>query len=335
MAEQRFSELDALRGFAALAVVFRHYTWHAVLYFHDFPFKFSAGGYGVQLFFCISGFVIFWTLNRSSHLLDFAFSRFSRLYPSYWAAIALCALVAVTHGQTLSLTQYAVNATMLQTYLRVPYVDVVFWTLAIELVFYVWMGLLFALGLQRKMVHIAGVWLALSATAAIAARFVTLPSWIDTYFIVSSIPFFLAGVTFYLISVEGWKRAYVAVIACALVVAGLKGRGELAVAALIFAAFAVAVAGRLRWIVNPVTVWLGAISYALYLTHQSVWDGLLFAVDGLPSWAAVLAMLAFALAVASVITYCIERPAMRWLRGWYKRRRSAPVAAEVGPPACG
>jgi len=322
MGEKRFAELDALRGFAAIAVVLYHFREHLALPFQGYPLRF--GRYGVQLFFCISGFVIFWTLARTPRLIDFAFSRYSRLYPAYWAALALCALAAALHGQPLSLAEYAANATMLETFLGVPYVDTVFWTLAIELVFYVWMATFFALGLGQKMAPLAGVWLALSAATAIAARVWVLPTWIDTYFLVSSIPFFLGGVAFYLISVEGWKRTYVAVIGGAMVVAGLRDWRELVVASLIFAAFAAAIAGRLRWIVNPVTGWLGAISYALYLTHQRV----VFSPDRLPGWATLLAMLGCAFALASIVTYGIERPAMARLRAWYKRRK--PLARAEG-----
>ena len=81
-------ELDALRGMAAMAVVVFHYTTRARNNGVQL-FDFEIGHYGVQLFFCVSGFVIYWTLERSKTLMDFAVSRFSRLYPAYWAAIAL------------------------------------------------------------------------------------------------------------------------------------------------------------------------------------------------------------------------------------------------------
>lgn len=47
------------------------------------------GRYGVQFFFVISGFVIFLTLSRANSIWDFAANRFSRLYPPYWACIAI------------------------------------------------------------------------------------------------------------------------------------------------------------------------------------------------------------------------------------------------------
>jgi peptidoglycan/LPS O-acetylase OafA/YrhL len=80
----RLLELDVFRGLAALAVVLFHYTtvYERTYDHHDeMLFDFSLGHYGVQLFFIISGFVIFMTLNRTKSALDFVVSRFSRLYP--------------------------------------------------------------------------------------------------------------------------------------------------------------------------------------------------------------------------------------------------------------
>ena len=71
----RFTELYPASGASVLAVPY--------------------GYFGVNLFFIISGFVIFMTLQRTERPMDFVVSRFSRLFPSYWAAIILT--FAVTH----------------------------------------------------------------------------------------------------------------------------------------------------------------------------------------------------------------------------------------------
>ena len=70
----RVVELDALRGLAALAVVAFHYTTlYGELYGHSGPppLSFGFGNYGVHLFFLISGFVIFMTLERTRSAMDF------------------------------------------------------------------------------------------------------------------------------------------------------------------------------------------------------------------------------------------------------------------------
>ena len=131
----RFKELDLLRGIAALAVVLYHYTGHAVKYYR-FPFHFSIGSYGVPLFFTISGFVIFWTLEKCVTIRDFAVSRFIRLYPTYWAALGLLFVATLLSGEQPWLRAYAVNATMLQAFVGVDHLDIVYWSLSVELMFY-------------------------------------------------------------------------------------------------------------------------------------------------------------------------------------------------------
>ena len=59
---QRLAGLDALRGLAAVAVVLFHYTTGYQRFFDSSGshplFTLPSGCFGVQLFFCISGFVI-------------------------------------------------------------------------------------------------------------------------------------------------------------------------------------------------------------------------------------------------------------------------------------
>ncbi len=88
----RIKELDILRGVAAMEVMFSHYTG-SYDYQHGLKnslgFSVTDGNYGVFLFFAISGFVILLTLQNCATALDFAISRFSRIFPAYWAAILL------------------------------------------------------------------------------------------------------------------------------------------------------------------------------------------------------------------------------------------------------
>ena len=133
----RFRELDVLRGLAALSVVFFHYSFHGTRYFNNYPFFFWPGEYGVHLFFVISGFVIYYTIERSRTVQDFLFSRFSRLYPTYWVALAILFVWAVLDpARRLWWHAFAVNFTMLQRFVDFPDVDTVYWTLGVELVFY-------------------------------------------------------------------------------------------------------------------------------------------------------------------------------------------------------
>ena len=136
----RLVEIDALRGVAAMAVVLFHYTTRfAELYApKTLPsLSFPDGHYGVNLFFIISGFVIFMTLEKTSRPMDFVVSRFSRLFPAYWFAILLT--FSITHllglpGKLVDLSTAFANLIMIHSFFHVPHVDGVYWTLEVELI---------------------------------------------------------------------------------------------------------------------------------------------------------------------------------------------------------
>src|SRR5205085_8037449 len=104
------------------------------------------GHYGVQIFFGISGFVIFMTLDRTTTLADFAVSRVSRLYPAYWTAMFATTAVVLVAGMNnllVSPGEFAADLTMMQGFVGLASVDGVYWTLGIELAFYFAMAGLF------------------------------------------------------------------------------------------------------------------------------------------------------------------------------------------------
>ena len=333
-ASGRFRELDVLRGVAALAVVFFHYTRHGSRYFQDYPFDFWIGKYGVHLFFAISGFVIFYTLERSRTVGDFWFSRFSRLYPTYWTALGILAVwFVIAQPQQFWWKGFAVNATMLQKFVGFPDVDDVYWTLGIELAFYGLMTVVFALGQMRHIVIVACVWLIASGIWG-AIHHYTGPderSIATTWLILAYTPYFMAGIMFYLIHSRGFRYGYAGVIGLALVVATIIYGVTIGCITLgIFALAAAAVGGWLRFFVNPVTLWLGAISYPLYLVHRLPGYALLDWLNErhVGHWLALAIAVLCALLGGTLLSWLVERPAMRGLRRWYRERNVARPLAD-------
>src|SRR5690606_36141385 len=101
----RLAMLDILRGIAAMPVVLYHYTSrYAELYGgDDWPNSVVPFGHvGVHLFFIISGYVIFLTLDRlKSRELGigrFFLARFRRLFPVFWVAVPVTYLVTLIGG---------------------------------------------------------------------------------------------------------------------------------------------------------------------------------------------------------------------------------------------
>ncbi|MFD0724040.1 acyltransferase family protein [Lysobacter brunescens] len=333
----RLEELDALRGLAALGVVVYHYTTfyqsqHGHL--HPLGFGFPAGNYGVHLFFLISGFVIFMTLDRTRTAADFVVSRFSRLFPAYWAALLLTTLVVHAIGmpqQRPDAATFVANTTMLQEILGFEDIDGSYWTLQVELFFYAQMLLWFVLRQLHRIPWIIAGWLLLVLAYALALR----QGWHFSYTTrvllnLLYIPYFALGILFYrLHAARGSRRANIALILASLATIGIAYEPVYFVVGLsCTAVFALFLGGGLRWLRHRLFLFLGGISYALYLLHQAIGFAVIHRLErlGVPSLAAITLALALALGLATLLNRWIERPAMRAIRQRWQSRRRAPAA---------
>ncbi|MBM7129497.1 acyltransferase family protein [Dyella mobilis] len=266
--------MDALRGAAAILVLIRHYFKISAL--GPVATYIDPGTMGVVAFFCISGYVIPWSvLRKPTTVGQFALSRAFRLYPAYWISLAFAALVF-----PLATHQLLANITMAQRFIGVPDAVGVYWTLQVELIFYVLIaGLLFAGKLADPRVS---VWCllgacALSVVMAIPRVALSVKTPVAPAF---SLVVMFASFVLYQHRHAGYLsprqlRALLcgaaAILTCCLLLAYRTdwGAGEtphrFIVAYLVgiglFAAF-------MRCNIDtPVLRWLGRISYPLYLIH--------------------------------------------------------------------
>lgn len=330
----RLVEIDALRGIAALAVVLFHYTTQFGKLFGANPpptISFPDGHYGVNLFFIISGFVIFMTLERTSKPMDFVVSRFSRLFPAYWLAIVLT--YGVTHlldlpGKLVDIGAAFGNLIMIHGLFRIPHVDGVYWTLEIELLFYTGMLCLFQMqGLQRIHHVLLGLFSVRLLYFVLERRFGIELSWtISHLLILPFIPWFALGISVYLAThrhdLQSRRRAALTAV-CAILTLLLTEPWFIASLAVVLAGMVyLAARGQLHFLRQRLFVWLGAISYPLYLLHENIgWSIQLRLRDlAVPTDVGVLLTLATSLILATAVTRWVEQPAMRWIRRRYRNR---------------
>lgn len=333
----RVVELDALRGLAALAVVAYHYTTlyaQHVGHVDRLAIGFPAGNYGVHLFFLISGFVIFMTLERTRGAMDFAVSRASRLYPAYWAAILITAGVVYTIGlpaQRLPADDVLLNFTMVQQILGAEHLDGSYWTLEVELFFYAQMLFWFLLGQLRRIHWIIAAWLLLAVIHGWSEqRHLHFSYTARELLILRHIPFFALGILFYRLWTRPEERRLdIAFIAATLGAIWLADPPVfLLVAVICCIIFTLFVTRALRWLGAAPFAFLGAISYSLYLLHQGIGFALIYRLEhaGVPSIAAIGAALLAVLTLATSLTFLVERPAMRWIRRRWRNRNALAVA---------
>jgi peptidoglycan/LPS O-acetylase OafA/YrhL len=336
----RLDALDAFRGLAAFWVVLYHVLLRYPHFMagRDTPAEpllpgFAAADVGVVpvlWFFLISGFVITWTVDRCRTPADFVVSRVSRIYPAYWASLLLTvALLALwpLPGAAPSLRDVLVNATMLQAYLLVPNVAGVYWSLAVELAFYAYALALFATGLWRHVHRAALAWACVCLAAAVVEQTGTAVPWrVNQLLLLQHAPFLVAGMMLYQLW-RGHRRFWSVATAgvCVVTMFILYPAGPALTCLLAMGLIAAASHGRLRWLAVPPLVWLGSISYSLYLVHEYP-AYMVLRVAGLagwPHWLAAAAAVAVALMLATAVTYGVERPALQAIRyAWRERTTS-------------
>jgi peptidoglycan/LPS O-acetylase OafA/YrhL len=324
---KRLQELDVLRGMAALAVVLFHYTSlydSRIGHTSDLLFVIPFGNYGVHLFFMISGFVIFMTLNRTRDPLDFIVSRFSRLFPAYWTAIAITFSVLTVFGlgnHTISISELLINLTMMQNFLGVRNVDGSYWTLLYELFFYCIMFALYLKGWLHKIERFCLLWLAAESVRLLFF----LQGWdfpwkLQQLLILEYCHLFIAGIMFYQLGNTPPRKVHFLILSlCLLMQWFLSDWMVFSLIASFFAIFYLFVTERLSFIVNKPLVFLGTISYSLYLIHQVVGFIIIRELEarGIDAHLAVFITLGFIILLASAMNILIEKPAMKIIRKRY------------------
>ena len=337
-AKNRLQALDALRGIAALGVVLFHYLpYYNELYSHAFnpPNVLEFGRYGVHLFFMLSGFVIFMTLERTENAAWFGLARAFRLLPALWVGIVMTFLSVHALGpddRTVPFTTALMNFTLLHSYLDHAHVDGAYWSLVIEMTFYVWMALLFyTLKNWQQLRIVLFSWIMLSYFAVInlenlspTAAFIA-----NELLFTSYAPLFISGIVLY-----RWYRSGSLTTSEVFFLALSMSHALIAYPAPFnvfvlgcYALFVMAISGYLNFIVNPATLWLGSLSYSLYLVHQNIGYGIIdhsYAI-GLSGPSGVIIALCISLILATVIHYYIEKPALKWFR--QRRQKVAPLPA--------
>lgn len=337
----RLKELDILRGFAALNVVLYHYTSRfRDIYQHNYPEKYDwlYGHYGVELFFVISGFVIFMTLHHVKNVKEFAFKRFIRLFPTYWICLTLTLIILYLTGfpgsRNFTFYQVMMNFTMIQGVFEVNNIDGAYWSLVPELFFYAFIAFIYLIGMMAKVRLVAVIWLSLM----ILNQLDLLP--FGAYFLnLRYGMFFLAGMLFYEIKFNhGSLPEHLMIAACLLTAIWVhQAPGAAIVFTVIFGLFYLFVYNRLKAISFSPLLFFGYISYPLYLLHQNIGFSLMNLLRAyIPNdYIAILICVLSLTAMAWLVTRYLEKPLLvfikskAYFRSFILKKRSAGL--QPGP----
>lgn len=144
------SGIQGLRTVAAFLVVLQHGITFGALAKGVDPMAYLPIGFGqigVGIFFVISGYAMTMCLPQGTMFLP---QRIARIYPAFWAAIALSGIAIPSIGHEWHFDFYSITllpASAFNDYYAVPY-----WTLIYEMVFYAIMYAFILFGLSRRQI---------------------------------------------------------------------------------------------------------------------------------------------------------------------------------------
>ena len=276
------------------------------------------------------------SLKKINTSIDFIINRISRLYPTYWTCVTFTYIVMCLTKHEANFDQYLANMTMFQFYFRFSDLDGPYWTMIIEMIFYICIVFLFHFG---KIRYISLFGIAAVLISLLAATFYNHKP-ID--YVLRAIPFlqfvplFFSGILFYKTFTENqrhWGR-YLLLLLCFMAQIYLfpvVGRAHFYISqteyvfciSAYYLLFILFVNYKLRFIVNSVTVFFGKISFALYLIHQFISKQVilpyLLETLHLNFFLSCLICLVIVIGLASLVTFYIEAPAINGVK--YKLHR--------------
>lgn len=313
-------------------VVLYHYSVRYGEIYHyvvDPFFSFNYGLFGVHLFFIISGFVIFLTIEKTTHTIDFIVKRFSRLYPAYWFAVLLTfssVNIFSLPGREVSFQTALINLSMVQKWFHVRSVDGVYWTLAVELSFYFIMSFLLLTKQTKNIEIVSIVWLAtIVLLEFLQVNYASTIHWVlDLMLLLNHGHLFISGIMFYKLMHENKNNFfhYAIIVASLLTEYYLHGRIGLYVIAIYFFVFLLFVKGYLKIIATKPLIYLGTISYSLYLIHQNIGYVIIQKLESndlVNPVSIIIVPLFIVITLACLMQKYIEKPALNLIRGKWKQ----------------
>ena len=319
LAPNRIHSVDCLRGIAALSVCLGHFTNANIQIPGDSVVR-TVGAYGwlgVQVFFVISGFIIPYALHRAGYATKqygrFLLKRVIRLDPPYVVTILviiplgyIAAQVPAFQGPPfrVSAPQLLLHIAYLNAFFGYEWLNPIFWTLAIEFQYYLAVGLLFPMIAHKRLSVRCGLFAVLGVLTFLSPEKRFLFHWL---------PLFMMGMlTFQLHAnlVGRWTFLFglglLAGWAGYMLDPVIAGVGVITASIIAFA--------RLN---NRILLFLGTISYSLYLIHipvglKVVNFGARYVSGTLGAMMMLLVALAFTLTAAYLLCVWVEKPAQRW-----------------------
>ena len=237
---------------------------------------------------------------------------------------------------------------MFQYYMGIPDIDGPYWTLIIELVFYIFM---LALLITKNVRHIEKASTVFFLLVLVYSCFFNF-THNDDFFrkigiaipLIKYFPLFFSGILIYKLKFEKKTIGRFCLLAlCYIVQLSLfakcyKIRGFMSfegytlMLTIYYSIFILFLYDKLGFIVNKITARLGEISYSLYLIHQFISIKIIIPAAlkyGCSFWIAALLALCISVSLALLINKFIEKPSLKLIRDWYNNKEGKKTVGNI------
>lgn len=272
----------------------------------------SFGPGGVLLFFLLSGYLIFRNLQRQT-LPVFVLRRFAKLFPAYWFNILVILFMGyyVADYPRFSTMAYVANFLMMPDIFHQALISGVFWTLIIEIKFYVLVALQYRFLRGRHVLVVPSTILLMNLAFWFAFE---RGSVLLTY-----LPVFYIGIEIYRAEAAAWAPAALRRLAAVTLTIGASMLLFVQYSSVETALYIPLQAAFFVWALKASwhRLWLsfiGRISYSLYLYHGVLGYEVLrhFAGGNAPMWLLVPAAFVVSFLAAYLSFLWIEEPGVRF-----------------------
>jgi len=310
----RLDGIDILRGTAVTAVIVYHFFVLLGLTSSEFfPYVQTFGSLGVPLFFIISGYLIYRSIERNisskgtpKGLLNYFFHRLFRILPAYYfnlLVVVLMAALYINNNYYYSDTffeQFFLNFTLTSYFINKTAglgINGTYWTLSIEMLWYI-VAPFFLIYFQRTRILLFIMLLSILYIWGLAYGDLGIYLHLDSNYrsllpyylsqLPAQINYFIAGILIYkyrlVISLPKTRYHYLLVVVILSFFVGTMGYykihlspipSHLSILMVTTLLFVLLYTIKVKKAIFFLLEWIGKISYSLYLWHTPI----LFAMD--------------------------------------------------------
>ena len=270
----KIMDIEALRGIALLLVLLFHFfsRFHSLFMSKATTFKFGFlfhdfGSLGVAIFLLVSGYFMISKQNNSQ--INYIIKRLIRLWPAYFLSICICFLVKyiwVLPGRIVSFKEFLLNIFFVNGFMGVHYVDGAHWYLTVLV------SAILIFSFIQKLSYKHRQYIYWGCLTILLTLFFFHISNSYVRLMRNNLPIIIMGACLADINRRNIKLASITFIVALLSCFVFKhySYNYLIILLIVVLLFLLAIKQNCFIFKSKILIWLGTISYPIYLIHQDM-----------------------------------------------------------------